>query len=594
MTKIKLLRDLSPLLAALFITACATPPAPSDPAADSKAPAPVQTGANEAAETATAPARAERPAPPRPNIALSEDLLFRLLLAELAGQRGQADVAVRHYLALARETRDPEVIERATRIAVYARDDAAARSAARLWAELDPVNPDARQVLTVMSLRRGELDQALAHLEVILAHSGGEFAQKLWLIASFLGREEDRAAVMGLMERLLADHMADPEALYAFAHLAARMGAVARAEGLLLDVLAQRPANEPAAMTYLSLLLRQGETGRALRFLEQTLGHEAAGFNLRLAYARLLTDVERFDDARREFETLAVAEPEHVDVLYALGLIHLQAARLDEAAPYFERLGRLRQRVSDSNYYLARIAEEKDELDQASDLYQGVHEGDRYFDARIRLSLILAKQGQVEKALGQIRALAGAGDAERLLLIQAEAEILTGQRRYAEAMAVYDRALAAASDHDLLYSRAMLAEKMDRLDILEADLKRILTEDRDNATVLNALGYTLADRTDRYDEAYDYISRAHELSPDDFYILDSMGWVLYRLGRLDEAVGYLRRALALQNDPEIAAHLGEVLWVMGDKKTAREVWETALKATPADDKLLKVIERFKP
>lgn len=591
MLKLKLLRDLPALLAVLFITACATPPAPSDPAKDSKAPPPVQTGADEAAETALPP---ERPAPPRPNIALSEDLLFRLLLAELAGQRGRANVAVRHYLALARETRDPEVIERATRIAVYARDDAAAASAARLWAEVDPDNPDARQVLTVMSLRRGELDQALAHLEVILAHSRGEFAQKLWLIASFLAREADRAAVMGLMERLLEDHMADPEALYAFAHLAARMGAVERAEGLLLDVLAQRPANEPAAMTYLSLLLRQGETGRALRFLEETLEHEAAGFDLRLAYARLLTDVERFDDARREFETLAVAEPEHVDVLYALGLIHLQAARLDEAAPYFKRLGRLRQRVSDSNYYLARIAEEKGELDQASDLYQGVHEGELYFDARIRLCLILAKQGQVEKALGQIRGLEGAGDAERLLLIQAEADILTGQRRYAEAMAVYDRALAAASDHDLLYSRAMLAEKMDRLDILEADLKRILSEDRDNATVLNALGYTLADRTDRYAEAYDYIRRAHELSPDDFYILDSMGWVLYRLGRLDEAVGYLRRALALQNDPEIAAHLGEVLWVMGDKKTAREVWETALKATPTDDKLLKVIERFKP
>lgn len=591
MLKLKLLRDLSPMLAALFITACATLPAPSDPAKDTKAAAPVQTGADEAAETAAAP---ERPAPPRPNIALSEDLLFRLLLAELAGQRGRADIAVRHYLALARETRDPEVIERATRIAVYARDDAAAASAARLWAEVDPENPDARQVLTVMSLRRGELDQALAHLEVILAHSRGEFAQKLWLIASFLAREEDRAAVMGLMERLLADHMANPEALYAFAHLAARMGAVARAEALLLDVLAARPANEPAAMTYLSLLLRQGETGKALRFLEQTLGHEAAGFDLRLAYARLLTDVERFDDARREFETLAQAEPEHVDVLYALGLIHLQAARLDEAAPYFERLGRLKKRVSDSNYYLARIAEEKGELDKASDLYQGVHEGEVYFDAQIRLSLILARQGQVEKALGQIRRLEGARDAERLLLIQAEAEILTGQRRYAEAMAVYDRALAAAIDHDLLYSRAMLAEKMDRLDILEADLKRILSEDRDNATVLNALGYTLADRTERYAEAYDYIRRAHELSPDDFYILDSMGWVLYRLGRLDEAVGYLRRALALQNDPEIAAHLGEVLWVMGDKKTAREVWETALKATPTDDKLLKVIERFKP
>ena len=591
MTKIKLLRDLSPMLAMLLGTACATLPAPSDPAKDTKAAAPVQTGADQAAQTAAAP---EWRAPPRPNIALSEDLLFRLLLAELAGQRGRVDIAVDHYLALARETRDPAVIERAMRIAVHARDDAAAERAARLWAEVEPESPDAHQVLAVMSLRRREFDQALAHLEIILAHPGGEFAQNLWLINSFLAREEDWPAVIDLMERLLEDHMADPEALYAFAHLAARLGNGERAEVLLLDVLAQKPANEPAAMTYLSLLLRKRETDKALRFLEETLGHEAAGFDLRLAYARLLTDVDRFDDALREFETLAVADPEHVDVLYALGLIHLQAARLDEAAPYFERLARLKKRVSDSNYYLARIAEEKGELDQASDLYQGVHEGDGYFDARIRLSLILAKQGQVEKALGQIRALESARDAERLLLIQAEAEILTGQRRYAEAMAVYDRALVAGADHDLLYSRAMLAEKMDRLDILEADLKRILSEDRDNATVLNALGYTLADRTDRYAEAYDYIRRAHELSPDDFYILDSMGWVLYRLGRLDEAVGYLRRALALQNDPEIAAHLGEVLWVMGDKKTAREVWETALRATPADDRLLKVIERFKP
>ena len=594
MTKSRLLRDLPPMLAILFITACATAPAPSGLNKDNEAAAPVQTQPDEAAKTAAAPVRAERPAPARPNIALSEDILFRLLLAELAGQRGRADVAVDHYLALAHETRDPQVIERALRIAVYVRDDAAAAAAAELWAEVDPANPDANQVLTVMSLRRGELARALAHLEIIMANSGGEFEQKLWMIASFLAREEDRTAVMRLMERLLKDHMEDPEALYAFAHLSARMGDLARAEGLLLGVLAQRPANEPAAMTYLSLLHRKGEAGKALRFLEETLKHEAAGFNLRLAYARLLTDAKRFDDARREFETLAVADPEHVDVLYALGLIHLQAARLDEAEPYFARLGRLKKRVFDSNYYLARIAEEKGELEKASDLYQGVHGGEGYFDARIRLSLILAKQGRVEKALGQIRALESAKGAERVLLIQAEAEILTGQKRYAEAIAVYDRALAAEVDHDLLYSRAMLAEKMGRLDILEADLKRILTEDRDNATVLNALGYTLADRTERYDEAYDYIKRALELSPDNFYILDSMGWVLYRLGRLNEAVGYLRRALALQNDPEIAAHLGEVLWVMGDKKTARDIWETALKATPTDDKLLKVIERFKP
>ena len=179
-------------------------------------------------------------------------------------------------------------------------------------------------------------------------------------------------------------------------------------------------------------------------------------------------------------------------------------------------------------------------------------------------------------------------------MIQAEGEILTNEKRYEEAMTLFDSEINENPHPDLLYSRAMLAEKMGRLDILEADLKRILEDDPDNATALNALGYTLADRTDRYEEAYDYIKRAYEQSPGDFYILDSMGWVLYRLGRLDEAVDFLQQALELRNDPEIAAHLGEVLWVMGDKEAARDVWDTALQATPADDRLLKVIERFQP
>ena len=140
----------------------------------------------------------------------------------------------------------------------------------------------------------------------------------------------------------------------------------------------------------------------------------------------------------------------------------------------------------------------------------------------------------------------------------------------------------------------MLAEKIDRFDILESDLMSIIENDPNNATALNALGYTLADRGERLEEAYNYIKRAYELSPGDFYILDSMGWILYRLGRLDEAVDFLQMALNLRNDPEVAAHLGEVHWVMGNKQAAKIVWETALKDTPADDRLLKVIERFTP
>lgn len=581
------------LVAALTLQACTTiPESESVPAEqamlDTEKTVPPALG-----QEITAPET--RPAPVRPNIALTEDIMFKVLVAEVAGQRGKLDISVQNYMDLARSTRDPAVIERATRIAVYARNDAAALEAAQLWSEVDPNSTDAYQVMAVMSMRQGDIDTALKHLETILAMSQGEMDQKLWMIANFLGREEDQDAVMELMERLMQSHMSDAEAIYAYAHVAARLGDLERAETLLERVLELKPGNEAAVMTYLSLLQRSGNTNKALNWLEQALAEAEDDFNMRMAYARLLTDAKRFDAARRQFEILQVQAPNSVDTLYALGLLYLQTSRLDDAEKKFLRLTELKKRVFDANYYLGRIAEERDQFAQAADYYRGVHGGENYLDANIRLSLLLARQGEVDKALANIRSIdQQSGNINRLIVIQAEGEILTNEKRYEEAMALFDSEINKNPHPDLLYSRAMLAEKMGKLDILEADLKQILAGDPDNATALNALGYTLADRTERYDEAYDYIKRAYELSPGDFYILDSMGWILYRLGRLDEAVDFLQQALALRNDPEIAAHLGEVLWVMGDKEAAREVWDTALQATPTDDRLLKVIERFKP
>jgi len=437
----------------------------------------------------------ERVLPERPKIELTEDILFKILLAEIAGQRGKIDVAVDNYLDLAKSTRDPVVIERATRISVYARNNESAYEAASLWVEVDPKNPDAHQVLTVMTLREGNIDKALYHLEIILENSQGQFDQKLWMIANFLGREDDQAAVLELMERLMENHMDDAEAMFAFAHVTARMGDMERSQDLLERVLELKPDNNAAAMTYLALLQKKGESNKALEWIESALEGKEDDFNMRMAYARLLTEAKRFDDARRQFEILSVQAPNNVDVLYALGLLYLQTNRLDQAEKYFLRLTELKKQVFDANYYLARIAEEREQLDKASDLYQGVHGGENYLDARIRLSLILAKQGDVDKALSNIRAIQKAKGSSRLILIQAEGEILINAKRYQEAMDFFNGAIEEKSHADILYSRAMLAEKMGRMDLLEADLKTILEEDANNATALNALGYTLADRT---------------------------------------------------------------------------------------------------
>ena len=530
----------------------------------------------------------------RPKIKLTEDILFKVLIAEIAGHRGKIDTATNYYLDLARKTLDPAIIERATRIAVYARDDEASYEAASLWVDVDPKNPDPHQILTVMYLRQNNLNEALRHLEIILDASEGEFDQKLWMVANFLGGEEDKSMVIELMENLMDKHMNDVDALYAYAHVSSRMGDIKRAESLFEKILELKPENEAATMAYIALLQRKGDINKALNWLKSTLKTHKDNFDLRMAYARLLTDAKRFDEARNQFELLYNKTPDNTDLLYALGLLSLQENQLTKSEKYFKRLIELKKHIFDANYYLGRIAEEKNELDKANNFYHSVHDGENYFDAFIRISLIFAKQGDIEKALTNIRSIEKPKDAHRNILIQAECEILIEEKRFEEALDVFNKAIQEQSHPDLLYSRAMLAEKINRFDILETDLVSIIGKDPDNATALNALGYTLADRDERLDDAYDYIKRAYELSPGDFYILDSMGWVLYRLGRLDEAIDFLQKAFNLRNDPEVAAHLGEVHWIMGNKQAAKAVWETALQDTPADDRLLKVIERFSP
>ena len=530
----------------------------------------------------------------RPKIKLSKDILFKIMVAEIAGHRGKIETTTRHYLDLARATLDPLIVERATRIAVYSRNDEASFEAAKLWADIEPKNPDPHQVLTVMYLRQSNLNKALNHLEIILKVSDGDFDQKLWMVANFLSSEKDKSLVIKLMESLMVNHMNDADALYAYAHVSSRIGDIERAELLFERVIELKPDNEAATMAYIYLLKSNGDMNKALNWLETILKNRDENFNFRMTYARLLTDAKRFDEAREQFKILYSKKPDNTDLIYALGLLSLQQNQPTESEKYFKRLLELKKYVFDANYYLGRIAEEKNELDTANNFYFNVQGGDNYYDALIRVSLIFAKQGNIEKALTNIRSIEKPKDTNRNILIQAEAEILMGERRFEEALDVFNTAIEKKSHNDLLYSRAMLAEKVNRFDILESDLMSIIEKDPNNSTALNALGYTLADRGERLEEAYNYIKRAYELSPGDFYILDSMGWILYRLGRLDEAVDFLQKALNLRNDPEVAAHLGEVHWVMGNKQAAKIVWETALKDTPADDRLLKVIERFIP
>lgn len=525
---------------------------------------------------------------------MSEASLFKLLVAEFAGQRGRLQLALDNYLALARDSKDPQLAERAARIGVFAHDDTRALEAALIWKHLQPQSLEARQILAVMYFRAGDLPTAEEELRYILDSPQGTATQKLHMIASLLGREQDKTRAMTVMEHLLETREDDPEALFAFALLAVRAGQVDKADVAMTRVQKLAPGNINLALAYFSILQKQGQTQAAFRWIKALLDQQPGSFELRMVYARLLADLQRYDEARAEFNKLATIAPENADVQYALGLLNLQANHLDEARGHFIHLINTGVRTDTAKYYLGQIAEAHKLLDAALKWYESVHAGEHVFHARLQAVSILARQHRYQQAMARLRQILPGDAAQRLQLIRAQADLLTQQGRTSEALEVYNRALADHEDADLLYSRAMLAEKMDRLDLLESDLRRVIELQPDNAQALNALGYTLADRTDRYQEAHALIARALKLKPSDFYILDSMGWVLYRLGHLDEAIAYLQRARTIRNDPEVSAHLGEVLWVKGDRQAARKVWESALKLSPEDARLQQLIKKFTP
>ena len=378
-----------PLLLALCLlaAACAVPPVQQDAAAPAPAPAGPEPAAPGAALT-------------RPHLELTGPMLYQFLAAEVAGQRGYLELAVDNYMELAYSTRDPEVVARATRIAVYARDDEAAAEAARLWLELDPDSIDAHQVLAIMDVRGGRIDSALEHFDHIINGTGEGLDQKLWVIANLLGKEQDHDLVRQVMERLIAGHENDPDALYAYAQVLHRLDDADGALEILARVLSLSPGSVNAHISYVSILQQQGKEVQARAWMEKALEGDAKDFDLRLYYARLLTEIKDYDAARRQFEILIAQAPNNPDVLYALGLLYLQSNRLDEAAGYFRRLSTLGEHLhaSEADYYLGRIAEEQGDLQKAIGWYQSLTEGMNYFDAQVRLGVIYAKQDRMEDA----------------------------------------------------------------------------------------------------------------------------------------------------------------------------------------------------
>ena len=518
--------------------------------------------------------------------------LYRLLTAEFAIRRGEPALAITTYLDVARQTGDPGAAERATRMAIFARNEQAGIDAAKLWVDLAD-NLEARRVHAVLLVRAGRTEDAVTALKTIINRFTDEEGKGYRLVSDLLSRERNKERRVDLMEKVVAERLDDVHAKTALAQVAARSGQSEKALVLLKEVYDADPSIDRHAAFYASMLRNGGKTEEALKVLADQVERSEDGREVQMLRARFLVDAKRYEEAREQFERLATEYPERSDVRYALGLLLLQTNHHDLARVEFEKLLELGERGLQANYYLGQIAEAQEKPDDAIRFYRRVDRGDQYLNAQVRVAAIFADTGRMDRGRQHLSAIRRDSAQDDIRLYRAEAELLARNDDIEEAIRIYDGALDAhPKNTDLLYARAMMASRIERFEVLENDLRDILSREPNNADALNALGYTLADRAVRVKEAFDLIKRAIALKPKDHHVIDSMGWVLYRMGRLEESVEQLQKAMELKPDVEVAAHLGEVLWVIGRQDEAREIWDTALREKPTDKRLLETINRL--
>ncbi|HUJ87735.1 MAG TPA: tetratricopeptide repeat protein [Burkholderiales bacterium] len=530
-----------------------------------------------------------------PNEALTEPILYELLIGEIAVQRGEPELAAKTYIDLAKRTRDPRIARRAVEIANYARMPELALEAAKLWHEAEPDSVAALQMVTVYMAAVGRVDEAEPYLKKLLSSSETKPENVFMQLNRLLAADPDKAANLRLARKLAAGYPDLPNAHFAVAQAAA----AANDDQLALREIRRAAELRPdwaVAAGFEAEILQRKSPAQAAERLARYLDKYPEQNDVRMSYARLLVGEKRYAEARKQFEKLLAANPDSTEIIYAVGLLAFQLKDYATAEASMKRLLALDYRDPDgARYILGQIEEAQKRWPQAIAWYEQIQNGDHFLASRLRVAQAMAQQGKLDAARAYLHALKVNGKQDEVQLVIAEAQLLRDANDAAGAFALLDRALAQSPDQpELLYDQALTAEKLGRYEVLEQSLRKVIKLQPDNAQAYNALGYSLADRDVRLPEARKLIEKALELRPDDGFIIDSMGWVLFRQGDLVAAETHLRRAYGDQQDAEIGAHLGEVLWVEGKRDEARRIWDQALKDHPENETLRKTVRRFSP
>lgn len=530
-----------------------------------------------------------------PKIELSSQYLYTFLLADIAAQRGQTDLAAQAYLELAKATRDVRVARRAAQLAYESRQMEQTLEAFKLWHELEPKAVMPKQMLATVLVSGGKLEEARPYLVELLAADSNAAGRNFVQLYPLFARYADKQAVYKMLRELAQPYPRVAEMHWVLAQAAE---AAAQHEEALREVRQARELRSEWDMPVLleAQLLQTKGPAEALAVSRKFLAAYPEAHEVRLFYARSLLEQKQYQESRIQFQRLLKAKPENAELAFAIALLSIQVGELDRAEKELKQTLSVGKKDSATvHYYLGQLNEAKKNETAALQEYLQVKEGEYVFPSRLRMAYLLVKANRLNEAREMLHQTVARNNPQRAQLVLTEGQILRDAKQYDEAFKVLSNGLEKMpNDPDLLYEAAMVADKQGKAAIFEEMLRKLIKLEPDHAHAYNALGYSMLERRERLAEAMQLVEKAYQLSPDDAAIMDSMGWGYYLTGNLKKSVEFMRRAYAAYPDPEVAAHLGEVLWQQGARDEAKSIWQDSLKKNPDNAVLNAVIKKFLP
>lgn len=530
-----------------------------------------------------------------PKMELSSQMLYTFLLADIAAQRGQGELAAQAYLDLAKATHDLRVARRAAQLAYESRQMEQAREAFQLWHDLEPQAAMPRQMLATVLVSGGKLNEAKPYLVELLAADAKNIGRNFAQLYPLLVRNTDKAAVFRLLQELAQPYPDSAEVRWVLAQSAEAAAMHEEALGEIRKARKLKP-EWSGALLLEAQLLQAKAPAEALAVSGKFLQDYPDASEVRLFYARALLEQKQYLESRVQFQALLKKQPDNAELAFAIALLSIQMGELERAEIELKQtLDAGRKDTATVHYYLGQLNEAKKKDALALQEYELVKTGEYAFPSRLRMAYLLVKQGKSKEGREVLHKTEAKNSQQRTQLILTEGQILRDAKQYDAAFKVLAKGLEQQPDQpDLLYEAAMVADKQGKLPVVEKMLRKLIEVAPEHAHAYNALGYALLERKVRLKEAMQLIERAHQLAPEDAAIMDSVGWGYYLLGNMDKSLEFMRRAYAALPDPEIAAHLGEVLWQQNAREEAQNIWQQNLKKNPDNAVLKAVIKKYVP